>query len=208
MFALFFIFIRLRISLDKHFGSVGIIKAIPVDPHNSEQETPCFVSAARDGMINMWTAEGDCLQSTGAHRNAVNCLSEFQSYDNNVDPSVCSNPCFVSSGGDGTVKMWDSKRLRAISSFTAQNIVKVAWFHQSVVTGSANGAVMCWSQRTGGGGADGSGSFTDTADRYTSEWSPQELGTHTLGVTDIVSDKYCVASASKSGQILRWGTRP
>jgi WD40 repeat protein len=177
-----------------------------VDPHSCDRDGPCFVSGARDGMISMWTAEGDCLQSTGAHRNAVNCMSEFQSYDNNVNPSVCSNPCFVSSGGDGLVKVWDSRRLRVASSFSAQNIVKVAWFHHCVVTGSSSGAVTCWDQ--GRGGEDSFPPAPDAVGEQVSPvWSPQEIGALSQAVTDLVSDKYCVASASKSGQILRWGVR-
>lgn len=151
-------------------------------------------------MINMWTADGDCLQSQGAHRMSVNCLSEFQSYDNNVDPSVCSNPSFVSSGGDSSVKVWDSRRLKVISSFTAQSVTKLAWFHHSVITGSSTGAVSCWNLQS------------NTTDEFPGAdsteqprtWASTELASLPQACTDVVSDKYCVACSSKSGQILRW----
>ena len=168
-----------------------------MDPHSSQRDGPAFVSASRDGMINMWTAEGDCLLSQGAHRHAVNCLSEFQSYDNNVDPSVCSNPSFISSGGDNMVKTWDSRRLKVTSSFNTPNVVKTAWFHQSVITGSSSGSVCCWDLQTPGGEAPQGAEHART-------WTSIVLGTHAQAVTDIVTDKSCVASSSKSGQILRW----
>ena len=191
---------RVRVTLDKHFGSVNIVKAVPVDPHNNQRDGPSFVSAARDGMINMWTAEGDCLLSQGAHRHAVNCLSEFQSYDNNIDPSVCSNPSFISSGGDNVVKIWDSRRLKVTSSFNASNVVKTAWFHHGIITGFSSGSICCWDLQTTGGEAAEEADLPRT-------WTSRVLGTHSHAVTDIVSDKGCVASSSKSGQILRWQAR-
>jgi len=192
---------RMRISLDKHFGSVNIIKAIPA--HGGGQSfargSPAFMSAARDGIINVWSAEGDCLASHGAHRNSVSCLSEVQSYENSIEPAVCANPGILSSGADGIVKVWDSKRLKCTSEFAAQNIVKVAWFHQSIITGSSSGTLRIWDHYSG------SDADSMTEGREVSKtWVSKDLNNFTQSCTDIATNKYCVASASKSGQIMRW----
>jgi serine/threonine protein kinase/WD40 repeat protein len=191
--------LRLRLSLDKHFGSVNVIKALPNQSGPQFQDTglPSFVSGARDGMISSWASDGNCLGSQGAHRNSVNCMSEFQSLDNNSERAVTENPNFITAGADQLVKIWDTKRLKLLSEFTAANVVKVAWFHSSVVVGTSTGQMTIWEVNTSGGA-------TSSEQSAVSPWTGRELTAHSQMCTDIVSDRHCVISSSKSGQIYRW----
>ena len=68
---------------------------------------PSFISGARDGMINSWSVDGTCVNSQGAHRNSINCMSDVQSSDNCFDNSVLENPGIITSGGDNIVKVWE-----------------------------------------------------------------------------------------------------
>lgn len=185
---------RLRISLDKHFGSVNVIKALPdqTGPQIQDRGLPSFISGARDGMINIWTNNGDCLSSQGAHRNSVNCMSEIQSADNTIDRSILENPNIITSGADHQVKIWDLKRLKLLTEFTCPNVMKVAWFHSSIITGNSAGQMLLWEN-------------TSSSDN-SYNWITHELTAHTQMITDIVSNKYCVISSSKSGQINRWNS--
>jgi hypothetical protein len=75
--------------------------------------------------------------------------------------------------------------------------VKVAWFHSSVVVGTSTGQMTIWEMSTSGGA-------TSSEQSSVSPWTGRELTAHSQMCTDIVSDRHCVISSSKSGQIYRW----
>lgn len=170
-----------------------MIKALPhhMGLQFQDRGFPSFISGARDGMINIWTTNGDCLGSQGAHRNAVNCMSEIQSSDNITDNTIIDNPNIITSGADNIVKIWDVKRLKLQSEFICSNVMKVAWFHSLIITGNSTGQMLLWEN-------------TSSSSETTSNWTSRELTSHTQMITDIISNKYCVISSSKSGQIYRW----
>jgi hypothetical protein len=177
---------------------VNVIKALPyqIGPQFQDTGLPSFLSGARDGMISSWSSDGNCLGSQGAHRNSVNCMSELQSLDNHSDASVGENPNLITAGADQLVKVWDIRRLKLVSEFTAPNVVKVAWFHSNVVVGTSTGQMMVWEQANP--------TIASEPNSSSSSWTCRELTPHSQMCTDIVSNRHCVASSSKSGQIYRW----
>jgi serine/threonine protein kinase/WD40 repeat protein len=213
MFELFFLCYRLQITLDKHYGTVNLLKTLPADfkiPTRKDSVSTssgggnlpasggvrsCFLSAARDGIMSLWTSDGTCLASQGAHRTAVTCMSEVQSHSDLKDVMHVSGPCVVTSGMDSMVRVWDIRRMKIASEFSLPHVVKVAWFNQSVITGSSTGEMYIWDYYEEGGGGGGDDSR---------KWNARELTHHSHQCSDIVTSKYCVASASKSGKILRY----
>jgi len=193
---------RLQTTLDKHYGTVNLLKTLPDDfkaPSRKDVDHgggngSCFLSAARDGIMSLWSSDGSCLASQGAHRTAVTCMSDVQSHSDLKDLLHVSGPCVVTSGMDSIVRVWDVRRMKIASEFSLPNVVKVAWFNQSVITGSSSGEMYIWDfyNEVGERGETARG------------WSARELTHHTHQCSDIVTSKYCVASASKSGKILRF----
>jgi serine/threonine protein kinase/WD40 repeat protein len=201
--------LRLRTSLDKHFGSVNIIKALPIQTTTQSQSQdgsslPSFLSGARDGMINSWTSEGNCLGSQGAHRNSVNCMSEIHSFLSGGGGLEQQQQVLITGGADNLIKVWDVKRLKLLSQFTCGNVVKVAWFHTKVVVGTSTGQMMLWDPSSSSSSADTSSSSLFSA---STQWTSKELTTHSQMCTDIVSNQHCAISSAKSGQIYRWSVQ-
>lgn len=196
---------RLRTSLDKHFGSVNIIKAFP-EKVGHDDNLPSFLSGARDGMINSWASDGNCLGSQGAHRNSVNCMSEIQHFvsggtlDQQHPPSTI--PHLITGGADNLVKIWDAKRMKLATQFTCANVVKVAWFHTNVVVGTSTGQMMLWEINI-----PSSAEATSSLFSSSSQWTCKELTVHSQMCTDLVSNQHCAISSSKSGQIYRWSVQ-
>ena len=158
-----------------------------------------FLSAARDGIMSLWAADGTCLASQGAHRTAVTCMSDVQPPSGDLKALLrVAGPGVVTSGQDGVVRVWDVARMKVASEFSLPNVMKVAWFNQSVVTGSASGEMYVWDYDTGAGaGAEEGG---EAASRG---WRARALTHHSQQCSAIVTSKYCMASASKSGKILK-----
>ena len=160
----FLSYCRLQNTLDKHYGTVNLLKALPDDfrlPARKDIVSSngnssgggggsYFLSAARDGIMSLWSSDGTCLASQGAHRTAVTCMSDVQSWQSGGERShkdtvgSASGPCVVTSGMDSIVRVWDVRRMKITSEFSLPHVVKVAWFNQSVVTGSSTGEMYLW----------------------------------------------------------------
>ena len=136
-------------------------------------------------------------------------MSDVQSWQSGGERShkdtvgSASGPCVVTSGMDSIVRVWDVRRMKITSEFSLPHVVKVAWFNQSVVTGSSTGEMYLWdyhedSPAEAGAGGSGEGDCSSRG------WSARELTHHSHQCSDIVTSKYCMASASKSGKILRY----
>ena len=193
---------RLQTTLDKHYGTVNLLKTLPDDFKMQSRRRGSdptvkgpgsfFLSAARDGVLNLWTSDGNCCASQGAHRTAVTCMSDAHSF-NDVS-SQMSGPCVITSGMDSIVRIWNIRRVKVVSEFNLPNVVRVAWFNQSVITGTSTGDMYIWDYYDDG-----------RNDAESSKgWHGRELTHHSHQCSDIVTSKYCVASASKSGKILRY----
>jgi WD40 repeat protein len=195
-----FILHRLQTTLDKHYGTVNLLKNLPEDfktPNRKDITSStgtCFLSAARDGIMSLWSSDGSCLASQGAHRTAVTCMSDVQSHSDLKNTIEVSGPCVITSGMDNIVRLWDVRRMKVATEFSLPNVVKVAWFNQSVITGSSSGEMYVWDYNDEPG---------DTDETHTG-WSARALTNHSHQCSDIVTSKYCVASSSKSGKILRY----
>jgi WD40 repeat protein len=200
---------------------VNIIKALPNQPGPQSQDGssfPSFLSGARDGMINSWTSDGNCLGSQGAHRNSVNCMSEIQSLlsgggvsDQQQQPPP-TTPHLITGGADNLVKIWDAKRMKLLTQFTCANVVKVAWFHTNVVVGTSTGQMMLWEINLPSSSAEATpaaAAVTSSSSLFSSstQWTSKELTGHSQMCTDLVSNQHCAISSAKSGQIYRWSVQ-
>ena len=95
------------------------------------------------------------------------------------------------------MKLWDLRRFKLISeippSLENGNITKAAWCGQSVITATNNGTVKIWDYLVYDEKQDAKG-----------EWLGRDIAAHAQAVTDLISNRNLVASASKSGQIMVW----
>jgi WD40 repeat protein len=186
---------RLRTTIDKHFGSVNLLKSIPVDNSNRRNiDGATFISAGRDGVLCLWSSGGDCLSSQLAHRGAVNCVSEVRGIANS------GRMLYASSGNDNLVKLWDAKRLKLECEFSAPSIARICWFHDSLITGSTTGSIRQWENSVY------NMQLENAVLSENNEWTARDLTSHSSVCTDIVAGSHFVASASRSGQIIRWTT--
>ena len=217
---------RLRITLEKHFGAVNALRAIP-DYDNGRASTArngelaSFVSAGRDSMINIWTADGDCVGTQSGHRGTVNFLSEVN-YNLMYKHSLQGSPVMVSLGGDNSMKLWDLKKFRSICTIPLPTnvgvITKAIWANQAIVTCSTTGSIEMWNYNYNS--TSGSGSVSNSLDNISlsdsiadanantnsiiNDWTSTELGNHSHPCTDLISTDSFIASASKGGQIFVW----
>ncbi len=185
---------RLRVTLEKHFGAVSSLRVFPATTASgavlSNPAGVSFLSAGRDSMLNAWTANGDCISSQTAHRGAATFLSDITS--RSMGSSSAGTPAMVSLGADSVLKLWDLKRLKCVAELpspaSAGTATKAVWCGPSLVVRGTSGLVR---QYVAAG---------DTAD-----WSGgRDLGAHGQASSDLISSESVVASASRSGQILRW----
>jgi len=130
-------------------------------------------------------------------------------------------------GADSALKIWDLKRFKILTEIQVppssttpvaggvggpSTVTKGVWAGQSIVTGGSSGNLKLWdyTSNAGGGGVANDSSFgasdssSLTGGKDTTTWVSRELTGHAAGVTDLISTDKFVASASKSGQILRW----
>jgi WD40 repeat protein len=187
-------------------------------------EFPAFASAGRDQQMNIWTNSGDCISSQTAHKGSVTFLSEINynvpviqqqrtgtaaaavgvsstGMDGSSTASGAAGgaglvltPMMASLGVDNVMKIWDLCRFRPVAEVTAPmnqgTLSKAVWCGNHFITGSTSGAVRMYEHTTA---ATGEG-----------EWVGRDLASHTLACADLLSTDSFVASASKSGQILKW----
>lgn len=204
----------MRVSLDKHFGSVNMLKTIPFDNISRRNaENPSFVSAGRDGMLCLWSGSGDCLSSQIAHRGAINCVSEVTSG---------SKSLYLSCGSDNLIRAWDAKRLKLEFEFSTQAVAKICWFHNTFITGSTSGGIRKYESPSFNAMCDplslptGNNSNNEKTNTFVAnigngssdvDWVSQDVTSHSTVCTDMVSSNNLVVSASKSGQIIRFTAR-
>lgn len=222
---------RLRHAVEKHFGAVNTLRAVPEQLQCNALkggEGASFVSAGRDSMVNLWTASGSCVGTQAAHRGSVNFLSDINC-KLQYRPGLSGTPMMFSIGADSAVKIWDLKRFKIITDIQVppsaasgaaavaaagggsgpSAVTKGVWAGQSIVTGGSSGNLKLWDYTaSSGGGASDSFSASDssslTGGKDTTTWVSRDLTAHTQTCTDLISTDRFVASASKSGQILRW----
>lgn len=187
---------RLRVTLEKHFGSVSCIRVLPTalaatstNPNTAgnsnklEGEGAAVVSAGRDSMINVWSNNGDCLSSQAAHRGTVSFLSEINNSSAMGHPAglnsrsyyscpLSSNPLMLSLGTDGAIKLWDMRRYRCISEINPGNqngnFTKAVWCNTGFVAGSNTGVVRLYEN------SGVSDTLTSARDVYTAGYSTAE----------------------------------
>lgn len=184
----------MRQSLDKHFGAVTFLRPVQFPDtlsavSNSQRriELPSFASSGREGMVNMWSASGDCLASQIGHRGFVNYLSEVH--------NGTSGNTVIASAGNETVKIWDCTKFRILFQLQCANVSRMCWYGNFLVTGVAGGAMKAWKQVT----RDDDGN--EASRRYVSI----DLTSHSSPCTELCASNGVVVSGSKSGHMLKWG---
>jgi len=222
---------RLRTMIEKHFGSVTSLRAVPKhlgcsaiggEAGNAAagiaNEAASFASGGRDSVVNLWTNNGNCVGSVSSHRQGVHYLSDINLFNFNASAKSTESakggkttgrvmPTIFSIGGEGSIKIWDLKRFKAVGDINVYSadvrnsdstkeisdgskppLTRGVWAHQSIVSSHGKeGSITMWS-------SDGS----------TGAWSSQNLAQHGSGCTDLLSTNSFVASASKTGSIFRW----
>eukprot|EP01035_Chromulina_nebulosa_P021848 gene21848-28279_t len=247
---------RLRVTLEKHFGAVNFIRVVSdsavrggigsassvaggslsgvgVGGTASKGEVLSFLSAGRDSMINSWSANGDCLASTTAHRGTVTFLSDIHyNFPYRNGSYTCNHPLMLSLGSDNAIKIWDLKRLKAVHEIQASNcnananlgsnnaainasspaqpnsnvMSKAVWVGQAFVTASTSGAMKLYENISNTSSSSNFSSEGAISSGVITDWSCRDLVSHSQGCTDLISSEIFVASSSKSGKILRWST--
>ena len=206
---------RQRVAIEKHFGTVSSLRAIPEYIKCSAidgAEGASFVSGGRDCVINLWTANGDCVGSQATHKGGVTMLSDINNHLS-FRPAV---PFMFSLAADNVVKLWDLRRFKFATEFTVPGptVVKAVWAGQSIFTASGNGDIRRWSHRPMPMGLTGvtpsspatAGTSAGAASKETLTWTSQQLPSHICACTDLISTERFVASSSKDGEIIRfWG---
>ncbi|KAJ1424279.1 WD40-repeat-containing domain protein, partial [Ochromonadaceae sp. CCMP2298] len=170
---------RLRVTLEKHFGSVSCLRVLNsaggMSGGGGETSRATIISAGRDSMINAWSSSGDCLSSSAAHRGTVACLSEI-AYGGARASYAGGGPLMLSTGLDGMIKLWDMRRFKCVSEISSApsapapaptlvgmgaqaqaqsqahgNLSKVVWCKRGFVTGSSGGVVRLYESDTAPG---------------------------------------------------------
>jgi WD40 repeat protein len=204
---------RLRVAIEKHFGTVNAIRAIPDFIGSSALdggEGAAFVSGGRDSVINLWTSSGDCVGTQTAHRGSVTGLSDIN-MNFRFRPSA---PMLFSIGTDSAIKLWDLRKLRLASEIQVpdSNITKAVWAGQKIVSASASGNIRLWHYNVidrdaaMGSSPSGQSNFQGNKEKQAVQWQCQDLQGHTEACTDLISTHQFVASGSKNGHILRFFT--
>ncbi len=196
-------------TLEKHFGAVNALRvfsggagATPSvgggTPSAAQPTGLSFLSAGRDSMLNMWSANGDCISSQTAHRGAATFLSEINyAAVLRQGGAAVATPLLASLGADNVAKIWDLRRLKPVAEIAspaaAGNVTKAVWCGQSLVVSGSAGLVRQYDQVSAGEGGTGA------------EWTAgRDLATHSQACSDLISADGFVASGSRSGQIFAW----
>lgn len=210
---------RLRVTLEKHFSGVNCLRVLPEmlgsavsqASHKEQLRVPglSFASAGRDSMINLWTGSGICVGTVPAHRGSVGYLSEVN-YNCALKPSSLGAPCVISAGADCCMKVWDLRRAKLLADVPVPlefgTVTKAAWAGHGIVAVTSSGAVKAWDypQDTGDGGSVARGA---KAEAPPEQWACRDLAQHSQPCTDLISNRFFVAAAAKSGQIFLWTTK-
>lgn len=153
-------------------------------------------------MINMWTADGDCVGSQAAHRGSVNFLSDINCNLNYR--GFLGAPMMFSLGSDNVIKLWDLKRFKSSAEIAMPtNVTKGVWAGESIITSGPTGAVTCWNYantRVVDAGAGPSLSVSRDA-CPANAWTGKSLTCHSAACTDLISTESFVASSAKNGQV-------
>jgi WD40 repeat protein len=211
---------RLRVSIEKHFGPVTTLRAIPenlgcscigsvgenVDASaGSSSEAASFASGGRDSVINLWTGAGTCVGSVSSHRQGVHYLSDINLVANNGRSDKgksSSSPTMFSIGGDGLIKIWDLKRFKSTGEINVGS-VHTSGDSKAETPKAQSRAVWAGQSIVSAQGRDGSLTLwygTGTG----GTWQCKHLAQHGSVCTDLLSTNRFVASASKAGHIFRW----
>ena len=100
-------------------------------------------------MINLWTANGDCVVSQQSHRGSVAFLSDI---NYNRVSNLCG-PLLLSLGTDNMIKLWDLKKFKSIfeqpvtqqsNCSNSGSLSKAVWVGQSFVTASSSGVLKLY----------------------------------------------------------------
>ena len=202
---------RQRVAIEKHFGTVNALRAIPEYIKCSAVdggEGASFISGGRDCVVNLWTANGDCVGSQASHKGSVTMLSDINNHLS-FRPAV---PFIFSLAADNVVKLWDLRRFKFTTEFSVPGpvVVKAVWAGQSIFTASSNGDIRRWSHQPMSLGLTGTAPSVEISPSTTNKeglmWECQQLQSHNSASTDLISTDKFVASSSKDGQIIRfWG---
>ena len=164
------------------------------------------------------------------HRGTVNFLSEVGSelqLKANTAQAAPSSSLMLSTGSDNVVKVWDLKRMKAVSEINTAgwgSLTKAVWAGPAVVACTNSGSVRLLQYAPSlavavavpvmSNGADAAAvaagmQFADDASISSlqggkADWTSKEMGAHGQACTDLLSTRSFVASASKSGQIFKW----
>ena len=207
---------RQRVALEKHFGAVTALRAIPEALQCNAIKSgvgAAFMSGGRDAMVNLWTSTGDCVGTQAAHRGQVVSLSDINCGLNYR--GLSGQPLLFSLGADSMLKLWELRRFRAVAEIPlGQQCTKGVWAGQSIVTSGPTGTVTCWNY-SGAASASASasaaaaaasmGASSDESSSSSSGWKGRDLSCHSAACTDLISTESVVASAAKNGQVLVWG---
>jgi WD40 repeat protein len=141
---------RQRSVLEKHFGAVNGLRAIPEGLGRGilRGETLSFISSGRDSHLNLWTSSGECVGTQSAHRGSVHYMSDIN-YNLNCKPSTFNTPVIISCGGENSVKLWDIRKFKNLSEFVVPSsygtVIKLGWWGQSLITATNTGNIKMWS---------------------------------------------------------------
>jgi WD40 repeat protein len=204
---------RQRVALEKHFGAVTALRAIPEALQCNAIKSgvgAAFMSGGRDAMVNLWTSTGDCVGTQAAHRGQVVSLSDINCGLNYR--GLSGQPLLFSLGADSMLKLWELRRFRAVAEIPlGQQCTKGVWAGQSIVTSGPTGTVTCWnysgaaSAAAAATAAASMGASSDESSSSSSGWKGRDLSCHSAACTDLISTESVVASAAKNGQVLVWG---
>jgi WD40 repeat protein len=194
---------RQRSVLEKHFGAVNGLRAIPEGLGRGilRGESLSFISSGRDSHLNLWTSSGECVGTQSAHRGSVHYMSDIN-YNLNYKASTFNTPLIISCGGENSVKLWDIRKFKNLSDFVVPSsygtVIRLGWWGQSLVTATNTGNIKMWSYIPG----NDDNQINGKNDKEKIEWIGKDIQSHTQAVTDLVSSKKFFATASKNGQII------
>ena len=219
---------RLRTMIEKHFGSVTSLRAIPEHlgcsaiggeagdaTTGSTYEAASFASGGRDSVVNLWTNTGNCVGSVSSHRQGVHYLSDINLFNYSTSAKTADVakgkyvarvlPTIFSIGGEGAIKIWDLKRFRAIGDINVYSADSINAAKDLTDGSKAPLARGVWAHQSIVSAHGKEGNITMwNSDGSSGAWGSKNLAQHGSVCTDLLSTNSFVASASKSGNIYRW----
>ena len=218
---------RLRVMMEKHFGAVNSLRAIPEHfgccavgdtgdaAINNTSKAAVFASGGRDCVINLWTDTGNCVGSSSSHRQGVQYLSDINLMHHHASSRSDSSkgsrgriiPTIFSIGGEGVIKLWDLKRLKPISDIHVQGLDAAhssKEFSDIAKLSSPPLVKGVWAHHNIVSAHGKEGNLCAWKSDADGTWTPKALACHGSLCTDLLSTNSFVASASKSGSIFRW----